>query len=116
MTNDVGTFSDDATTDQVELSGNVPADDTRSLVWVSIGELELVLKVALSDESGLAVKVEMTGKSGLLTIAGDLGHADNVELIGKSLLSFKVASDNVGLVAEEMIDTIGYRPHYRFND
>ena len=41
MTNDVGTFSGDATTDQVELSGNVlgderpttdvPADDTRSL-------------------------------------------------------------------------------------
>ena len=76
MTNDVGTFSDDATTDQVELSGNIPADDTRSLVRVLIGEMELVVKVALIDESGLAVKVEMTGKSGLLTIAGDLGHAD----------------------------------------
>ena len=56
----------------MELSDNVPGDekpakdvpagDTRSLVRVSIGELELVVKVALTDESGLAVKVAMTGK------------------------------------------------------
>ena len=70
MTNDVGTFSGDATTDQVELSGNfpvderpatdVPTDDARSLVRVLIGELELV-KVELINESGFAVKVAMTG-------------------------------------------------------
>ena len=87
MTNDVGTFIGDTTTDRVELSGNfpvderpatdVPADDTRSLVRVLIGELELV-KVALIDESGLAINVAMNGKSGLLTIDSDFGRADKV--------------------------------------
>ena len=57
MTNDVGTSSGNATTDRVELSVNlpgggrsattVPADNTRPLVSVLIGKLELAVKVLL---------------------------------------------------------------------
>ena len=57
MTNDVGMSSSNATTDRVELSVNlpgggrpatiVPAGNTRLLVSVLIGKLELAVKVAL---------------------------------------------------------------------
>ena len=49
----------DVPADDARSATDVPADDTRSLVRVLIGELELV-KVALIDESGFAVKVAMT--------------------------------------------------------
>ena len=38
------------------------ANDTRPMVRVLIGELELPVEVLLIDESGLPVKVAMTGE------------------------------------------------------